>query len=445
MSNQPQTTNQFLKPYNTKRNEKGNLEISNCDLVELAAKHSTPLYVIDEVTLTNMAKDYIDAFKIYPKTKITYASKALMTSSIAKIFANLGFGFDVVSMGEIYTLLNAGIDLSKVSFNGNNKSIEEMTFAIDNSIDHFSVDNFYELEKLNEIAKKKNIIQKIHLRITPGIECHTHEYIKTGQNDSKFGFDLSMTDEAINLVLNDYKNLKLVGLHAHIGSQIFETQVFYDEVGVLLKEIKRIKDKFNIELSEINIGGGIGITYTNADEAPSIYTIAQLIKDSIEKNCEKYNLEKPILYIEPGRSLVCSAGFSLYTIGSEKNIDGIRKYIAIDGGMADNPRPSMYQAQYEAEIVNSKNCEKSEKVTVAGKFCESGDILIKDIELNSPESGDILCVYNTGAYCYSMASNYNCILKPAMVLINNGKSDVIVKRQTLEQLVQNDIILDRLK
>lgn len=445
MDNKPQTTNQYLKPFNTRRNEKGNLEVSNCDLVELAKKYSTPLYVIDEVTLLNMAHDYINAFKIYPKTKITYASKALMTSSIAKIFANLGFGFDVVSMGEIYTLLNSGIDLSKVSFNGNNKSIEEIIFAIDNKIDHFSVDNFFELEKINEIAKNKNIVQKIHLRITPGIECHTHEYIKTGQTDSKFGFDLSMIDKALELILNEYKNLKLTGLHSHIGSQIFETQVFYDEISVLLKEIKRIKDKFNIELSEINIGGGIGITYTNGDDAPNIYDIACLIKDSIETNCEKYNIEKPILYIEPGRSLVCSAGFSLYTIGSEKNIEGVRKYIALDGGMADNPRPSMYQAKYEAEIVNAKKTNEKEKVTVAGKFCESGDILIKDIELNSPKSGDVLCVYNTGAYCYSMSSNYNCILKPAMVLINNGLSDIIVKRQTLEQLVQNDVILDRLK
>ncbi len=439
------TTNQFLKPHNTKRNALGNLEISNCDLVELAKKYSTPLYVIDEITLRKMASDYIEAFKIYDKTRITYASKALMTSSIAKIFADLGFGFDVVSMGEIYTLLNAGINLKKVSFNGNNKSIEEIKFAIDNDIDHFSVDNFYELEKLNEIAKSKNKIQKIHLRITPGIECHTHEYIKTGQNDSKFGFDLTMVDCALDLILNKYKNLDLKGLHAHIGSQIFEVQVYYDVVEVLLKEIKRIKDKFAVELNEINIGGGIGITYTNSDCAPNIGEIAKLITESINENCKKYDLEKPILYIEPGRSLVCSAGFSLYTIGSEKDIKGIRKYIALDGGMADNPRPSMYQAKYEAEIANAKKDNDFEKVTVAGKFCESGDILIKDIELNSPESGDILCVYNTGAYCYSMSSNYNCILKPAMVLINNGESDIIVKRQTLEQLVQNDVILQRLK
>lgn len=437
--------NQNVKPLNTKRNEKGNLEISGCDLIDLAQEYKTPLYVIDRVTLEQMAKDYIGAFSKYEKIKMTFASKALMTTSIAKILANLGFGFDVVSIGEIYTLLKAGIDLSKTSFNGNNKSIEEIEFAIDNNIDHFSVDNFHELKILNAIAKEKNKIQKIHLRITPGIECHTHEYIQTGQLDSKFGFDLNTMDNAISLILNEYKNLKLVGLHAHIGSQIFETQVFYDEIDVLLKEIKRIKDKFNIVLDEINIGGGLGITYTNEDNPPSVFEIADVIIKSIEENSKKYDLEKPVLYIEPGRSLVCTAGVSLYTIGSEKNIEGIRKYIAIDGGMADNPRPSMYQAKYVAEIANGKKENNFEKVTVAGKFCESGDILIKDIELNSPKAGDILCVYDTGAYCYSMSSNYNRVLKPAMVLINNKKSDIIIKRQTLEQLVQNDVMPDELK
>ena len=436
--------NQKIKPITTTRNSKGNLEISGIDLTELAKKYETPLYEIDEVTLTKMANDYKEAFSKYEKTKMTFASKALMTSAIAKIFHNLGFGFDVVSKGEIYTLLNAGISLDKVSFNGNNKSIDEITFAMDNNIDHFSADNFYELEKLNEIAKAKNKIQKIHIRITPGIECHTHEYIQTGQTDSKFGFDLNMMDLAIEKILNEYKNLKLVGLHAHIGSQIFETSVYFDEVKILLEQIKRIKDKFNIELSEINIGGGLGITYTKEDNPPSVFEIADTIINSINIHCEKFGLNKPVLYIEPGRSLVCTAGFTLYTIGSSKEIKELnKKYIAVDGGMADNPRPSMYQAEYVAEIANAKTGENFEKVTVAGKFCESGDILIKDIMLNNPKQGDILCVYDTGAYCYSMSSNYNCVLKPAMVLINNGEDDIIVKRQTPEQLVQNDVIPKR--
>ena len=432
--------NQNIKPLNTKINEKGNLEISGCDLTELAKEFKTPLYVMDKNTLLKMAQDYKDAFSNYSKIKMLFASKALMTGAIAQILHKCGFGFDVVSMGEIYTLLNAKIPLDKVSFNGNNKSYEELKFALENNIDHISVDNFYELELLDKVAKEQNKIQKIHLRITPGIECHTHEYIQTGQTDSKFGFDLSMMDKAINLILNEYKNLELVGLHAHIGSQIFETQVYYDEAKIILEEIKRIKDKFNLELSEINLGGGLGITYTKEDNPPSVYEIADVVIKSINENCERLGLEKPLLYIEPGRSLVCSAGVSLYTIGSIKEIEGIRKYIAVDGGMADNPRPSMYNAKYSAEIANKKETIKNEKVTIAGKFCESGDILIKDIELNSPKTGDILCVYDTGAYCYSMSSNYNCVLKPAMVLIEDSKAKLIVKRQTLEQLVQNDVI-----
>ena len=433
--------NQNIKPLNTKVNNKGNIEISGCDLVELVEKYSTPLYVMDRVTLEKMANDYKQAFSNYKNTRMMYASKALMTSAIASIFYKLGFGFDVVSLGEMYILKNAGIDLSHATFNGNNKGCDELEYAVLNNIARVSVDNFYELELLDNIAKKMNKVQKILLRITPGIECHTHEYIQTGQLDSKFGFDLHMIDEAIDLIQKQYKNLDLKGLHAHVGSQIFETKIFEDEIEVLLKEIRRIKDKFNIGLNEINIGGGLGITYVESDTPPDVYEIAEVTIKAIEKYCALYELNEPILYIEPGRSLVATAGVTLYTIGASKNIEGIRKYISVDGGMADNPRPSMYCAEYYAEIANKKEGYNPEKVTVAGKFCESGDILIKDIELNSPKAGDTLCLYATGAYCYSMSSNYNGVLKPAMVLINEGKSDIIVRRQTLQQLVENDVVL----
>ena len=433
--------NQNIKPLNTLINKNGNLEISGCDVVELAKTYSTPLYVIDKDTLVNMALDYKKAFNSYKKIKMMYASKALMTGSIAKILHGLNFGFDVVSKGEMYILKHAGIDLSHATFNGNNKSKEEIEYALENNIARISVDNFYELEILNEIAKKQNKIQKILLRINPHIECHTHEYIKTGQLDSKFGIDLADIKQAVALILNKYKNVELKGFHSHVGSQIFEPKVFEDEIEVLLKEIKEIDDEFNLTLEEINIGGGLGVTYTTADCPPDVYKIAEIIIKAIEKNCKKYNIEEPTLLIEPGRSLVSTAGVTLYTIGSSKNIKGIRKYISVDGGMADNPRPSMYQAKYSAEIANAKEKNEPKLVTVAGKFCESGDILIKDIELNSPKEGDILCVYNTGAYCYSMSSNYNSAPKCEMVLIDKGKADIIVKRQTLEELIQNDIIL----
>ena len=436
----PNTINQNIKPFNTKRNEKGNLEISGCDAVELAKKYGTPLYVMDEVTLRKIAREYKDAFSSYKKVNMMYASKALMTSQIAKILHEEGFGFDVVSGGEIFTIHNAKADMNYATFNGNNKTYDEIELALNLNVGRISVDNFYEIKLLDEIAKKKNKVQKILLRITPGIECHTHEYIQTGHLDSKFGFDLTQIDEAVNLIKNECKNLEIKGLHAHIGSQIFETQVYYDEIGVLIKELKRINEVHNLNLDEMNIGGGLGITYTNEDCPPSVYELAGVILKSIKENCAKYNFDEPVLYIEPGRSIVGTSGVTLYTIGSYKQVPKGRKYIAVDGGMADNPRPSMYGAKYVAEIANKKENENFEKVTVAGRFCESGDILIKDIELNSPETGDILCVYNTGAYGYSMSSNYNRVLKPAMVLVNNSQSDIIIKRETYEQLVQNDVL-----
>ena len=436
----PNTINQNIKPFNTKRNQQGNLEISGCDTVSLAKKYGTPLYVMDEVTLRKIAREYKDAFSSYKKVNMMYASKALMTSQIAKILHEEGFGFDVVSGGEIFTVHNANVDMNYATFNGNNKTSDEIELALNLNVGRISVDNFYEIKLLDEIAKKKNKIQKILLRITPGIECHTHEYIQTGHLDSKFGFDLTQIDEAVNLIKNECKNLEIKGLHAHIGSQIFETQVYYDEIGVLIKELKRINEVHNLNLDEMNIGGGLGITYTSEDCPPSVYELADVILKSIKENCAKYNFDEPVLYIEPGRSIVGTSGVTLYTIGSYKQVPKGRKYIAVDGGMADNPRPSMYGAKYLAEIANKKENETFEKVTVAGRFCESGDILIKDIELNSPETGDILCVYNTGAYGYSMSSNYNRVLKPAMVLVNCGQSDIIIKRETYEQLVQNDVL-----
>ena len=436
----PNTINQNIKPFNTKRNEKGNLEISGCDMVSLAKEYGTPLYVMDEVTLRKIAREYKDAFSSYKKVNMMYASKALMTSQIAKILHEEGFGFDVVSGGEIFTIHNAKVDMNYATFNGNNKTYDEIELALNLNVGRISVDNFYEIKLLDEIAKKKNKVKKILLRITPGIECHTHEYIQTGHLDSKFGFDLTQIDEAVNLIKNECKNLEIKGLHAHIGSQIFETQVYYDEIGVLIKELKRINEVHNLNLDEMNIGGGLGITYTNEDCPPSVYELADVILKSIKENCAKYNFDEPVLYIEPGRSIVGTSGVTLYTIGSYKQVPKGRKYIAVDGGMADNPRPSMYGAKYVAEIANKKENENFEKVTVAGRFCESGDILIKDIELNSPETGDILCIYNTGAYGYSMSSNYNRVLKPAMVLVNNSQSDIIIKRETYEQLVQNDVL-----
>ncbi len=437
--------NQNIKPSTLKINDNGNLELGGCDLAELADKYATPLYVLDETTLRGVMRQYKDAFKNYPNINMMYASKALMTTTVAKIAAEEGFGFDVVSGGEIYTVYKSGADMSKTLFNGNNKSVEELIMALDLGVGRISVDNFLELSLLNEIAKSKDKTVDILLRITPGIECHTHEYIQTGHLDSKFGFDLTQLDEAIDLIIDEYKNLNLKGLHAHIGSQIFELKVYFDEVGVIYKEIKRIKDKYGIELSEINLGGGLGIKYTDEDVPPSTYDIAEVIISSVEKHAKEFNLHEPKIYIEPGRSIVGTAGVTLYTVGSSKQVPQGKKYVAVDGGMADNPRPSMYQAVYSADVVNKPDFEDKEIVTIAGRYCESGDILIKDIELPALEAGDVICVYNTGAYGYSMSSNYNRVLKPAMVLVNNSQSDIIVERETYDRLIGLDCIPERLK
>ena len=310
--------NQNLKPITFERKgANNNIHIGGCDLAELASKYGTPLYIIDEATLRGICRDYRNAFKNYPNIKMLYASKALCNLAVARIIEEEGFGFDTVSSGEIYTVYKAGVDMSKVLFNGNNKSKKEIESALNCNIGRFSVDNFYEAEILNDIAAKKNKTADILLRITPGIECHTHEYIQTGQIDSKFGFDLSQVDEIITLIINKYKNLNLKGIHAHIGSQIFELKSFEDEIEILINELERINKKFGLKLKEINIGGGIGVKYTQKDAPPDIKDLAQVITDSMDRHSEK----DLTIFLEPGRSIISTAGVTLYTVGSSKTID----------------------------------------------------------------------------------------------------------------------------
>ena len=441
----PASTNQLLTPITTTVNQDGHLSIGGCDLVELVQKYATPLYVFDEETIRAVCRDYKKAFSSYEKVNMMYASKALCSLATSALIASEGFGFDVVSGGEIYTVYKAGVDMSKVLFNGNNKSVDELLLALDVGVGRISVDNFFELSLLDELAASKNKTVDILLRITPGIECHTHEYIQTGHLDSKFGFDLTQIDEAVDLVLNQYKNLKLHGLHAHIGSQIFETKVYHDEIEILVKELARLDKKFGLKLDEINIGGGLGVKYTKSDVPPSTFEIADVILKSLNASIEKYGIEPPTLFLEPGRSIISTAGVTLYTLGSSKQVPNGKKYFAVDGGMADNARPSMYGAEYLAGVANKPDSELSQNVTIAGRFCESGDILIKNIKLPELEEGDILCVFNTGAYNYSMASNYNRVQKPAAVLVNNSQSDIIINRETLDDLISKDIIPDRLR
>ncbi len=439
------STNQNQRPITTEVNTDGNLQIGGCDLVNLADKYGTPLYVLDEATIRAICNDYKKAFQAYPKTNIMYASKALCTMAVSKILDSEGLGFDTVSGGEIYTVYKAGVKMDKVLFNGNNKSYEELELALDLGVGRISVDNFYELALLNTIAQSKGIDVDILLRITPGIECHTHEYIQTGHLDSKFGFDLTQVDEAVELIVGEYTSLKLHGLHAHIGSQIFETSIYADEIEIMCREIARLNKKFNLDLDEINIGGGLGVKYTKDDVPPSVYEVGEIIINKLNECIEKYSIKQPALFLEPGRSIISTAGVTLYTVGSSKQVPNGKKYVSVDGGMADNPRPSLYEAEYFAQIANKKGTQESEKVTICGRFCESGDILIKDVTLPIMDEGDILCVYNTGAYNYSMASNYNRVPRAEMVLVNNSESEVIVKRETFDDLIVRDSIPDRLK
>lgn len=438
------TINQSIMPKTARINENNHLEIGGCDTVELVKQYGTPLYVYDEETIRTCCRQYKEAFSAYGNVSILYASKAFMTRTICRIMDEEGLGLDVVSGGEIYTAANSSFPMEKCYFNGNNKTVGELEFALYTKVGRITVDNFYELDLLDKVAKSKNTQVDILLRITPGIECHTHEYIQTGHLDSKFGFDLSQLDQALTLIKTEYKNLNLKGLHAHIGSQIFEKQVYSDVVSIVMGQLANIKLKYALTLEEINVGGGLGVKHNEDDDPPSIYEIADVIIKSLKENLDKYDLPHPKLIIEPGRSLICNSGVTLYSVGSQKQVPEGRKYIAIDGGMADNPRPSMYQAKYKAIVANKANNAPEEVVTIAGRFCESGDILIKDINLPKTEPGDVICIFATGSYNYSMSSQYNRVPRPAAIIVQNGQSDVIIKRESYQDLISFDQIPERL-
>ena len=422
----------------------GNMSIKNNTLyiggiscVDLANKYSTPLYVFDEDLIRENCREYRKYFKVEENNnKVAYAGKAFLTLYMCNLIKEENLCLDVVSGGELYTAHKANFPMENILFHGNNKTIDEIKMGIELGVGRFVVDNFYELDIIEEICKGKNKIQEIYFRITPGIEAHTHDYIKTGQIDSKFGFALINGDlyEAIEK-LSEYKNIKLVGLHAHIGSQIFDIEPFMDEVDIMIDLIKEIKDKFDIDL-----GGGIGVYYTKEDKPKTIKEFCEAIINRAEIKCKEIGIEIPTLIIEPGRSISANAGSTLYTIGSIKDIKNVRTYVSVDGGMTDNIRPSLYKAGYECSIVNKMKYEKVNNVTVAGKCCESGDILITHANIMDIESGDILITASTGAYGYSMASNYNKIPKPAVVMVSNGESNLVCKRQTYDELLELELI-----
>ena len=420
----------------TADSQNGCLIIGQCNTVELANKYGTPIYLIDKETFRSKCLEYINSLKkYYQNFEVLYAAKAFACKRIFKIANELNVGLDVVSGGELHTAIHSGFNVNKIYFHGNNKSPKEIELAVKHSINSIICDNFYELENLISLGKKlqKNI--NIMLRLTPGIECHTHEYIKTGHLDSKFGFDLVELDNVLSIIKKE-KNLTLKGYHAHIGSQIFEIAPFLDTVDILLEKFKHTKNKFDIELSELNIGGGIGISYTSKDDPVTIEDWAKAVSKRITEKCNELSLNLPKLICEPGRSLIANSGVTLYKVGAIKQVPEGRKYVSVDGGMADNPRPITYQAEYTAVIANKISEKPAEKVTIAGKYCESGDILIKDISLPKVDSGDIIAVLSTGAYNYSMSSNYNLSPRPACILVNEGHSEVIIESENYDDLIK---------
>ncbi len=419
-------------------NESGILEFDQCSILNLTKKYGTPCYVFSENIIRKKCQEYVNIFsKRNVDFEILYAGKAFLVKAICNILKEEGLSLDISSGGELYTALSAGFPPDKIFFHGNNKSHEEIEFAIKEKIGTMMVDNEYELELIDQIAKKLKSKIEIMLRVTPGIDTHTHKYIQTGQVDSKFGIDISKVPDFIKKVLSK-EHINYSGLHCHLGSQIFDLSPYVLAIKELVKLIRKIKNIEGIDTPNLNLGGGLGVKYLGSDLPPSIENFVNLIVDNVENEVRKNNLIMPKILIEPGRSIVAEAGITLYTIGTIKEIPGIRKYLIVDGGMADNPRPILYQAKYEAVLVNKINKQPEEIVTIAGKCCESGDILIKDLNLPSASTGDLLVVFTTGAYHYSMSSNYNRLPRPAVVLVNQGKDDVIVKKETYTDIVRND-------
>ena len=425
-------------------NEKGHLTIGGCDTVELAKKYGTPLYVLDENVIRSTCKAYVDSFKRHYDGKglALYASKALSCKALCEIAKEENMGLDVVSGGELYTALKAGFPVENIHFHGNNKTYDEICFAVDSNIGKIVVDNLTELETLDKICGEKGKVQKISMRIKPGVDAHTHNFIRTGQIDSKFGFALE-TGEAMNAVKEaiELKNVDLCELHCHIGSQIFDIDPFVTAAEIMMDFIGAIKNETGHVVTELNLGGGFGIKYTDNDNPTAYDNYMNSVSKAVHAKAEQYGLPVPFVYIEPGRSIVGEAGITLYTVGAVKTIPDVRTYVSIDGGMCDNIRYALYQSEYTVVTANKADKEADTVVTIAGKCCESGDLIQENTKIAKAEPGDTIAVLSTGAYNYSMASNYNRIPKPPIVLVNNGTDKLIVKRESYEDLIKNDLDL----
>ncbi len=432
-----------MRPWEkTEINERGNMTFAGCDLVELAKEYGTPLYVLDEQAVRKVCRGFVGCFeRTGAKGRVYYASKALSTTAIYKIAAQEGLGADVVSGGELYTALSAGFPAENIELHGNNKTLPEIEMALRAGVHALVVDSHEEIGLIDSAAASLGVTACVSLRVKPGVEAHTHEYVMTGIDDCKFGLGID-DGEALRAVreIAGCKNLKLVGLHCHIGSQIFELEPFLIAADRMVEFAASVRETCGIAVEEINMGGGYGIMYTEADAPMEPYDYLEQLLTRLLARCKEAGLDGMRFAVEPGRSIVGEAGLTLYTVGTVKHIPNVRTYVSVDGGMGDNPRQILYGSLYTARLANKPNEPVVESVAVAGRFCESGDILIKEAPLPRCEAGDTLAVFSTGAYNYAMASNYNRVPIPAMVLCREGESALIVRRQTYEQLVENDLV-----
>ncbi len=423
-------------------NERGHLTFAGRDTVELAAKYGTPLYLMDEDKIRARVREYKTAMqKYFPAGSVPeFASKAFCCKQIYRIMAEEGIDIDVVSPGEIYTAAAAGFPMENSFFHGNNKTDGDIAFAIDNKVGYFVVDNLDELEALNRIAGEKGVNQKILLRVTPGIDPHTHKKISTGSVESKFGIAIE-TDQAFSAtraVLN-LKNVTLCGFHCHIGSQIFESEPFATALEIMLDFIKSVKEKLGFNTDMLNLGGGFGVRYTESDPKISYTEKIREVANSLNKQCAALGLNTPKILTEPGRSLVADAGITLYTVGSVKEIAGYKNYVSVDGGMTDNPRYTLYESPYTVILASNADKKCDFTADIAGRCCESGDLIGEGFNLPKPKRGDILAVLTTGAYNYSMASNYNRIARPPVVMLNSERDYIAVKRESLSDICSLDV------
>ncbi|WP_096201046.1 diaminopimelate decarboxylase [Bacillus sp. FJAT-45350] len=424
----------------SKINELGHLEIGSVDTVKLANEFGTPLFVYDVELIRERAHQFQEAFKKQGViAQVAYASKAFSCIAMIELVDDLGLSLDVVSGGELYTAVAAKFPMERIHFHGNNKSKEEIDFAVEAGIGCFVVDNFYELDLLEQASERHQKKISVLLRTTPGVEAHTHDYISTGQEDSKFGFDLlsGQVDKAIKRI-QDKEQFELLGLHCHIGSQIFETTGFVMAVEKIFTHVKKWKEELNYIPKVLNLGGGFGIRYIEGDKPLPVSDYVNATIDAVKEQSNQLGIDVPEIWIEPGRSLVGDAGTTLYTVGSEKEIPEVRHYLSVDGGMSDNLRPALYQAEYEGILANRALDEADSKFSIAGKCCESGDMLIWDLPLPKAKHEDILAVFCTGAYGYSMANNYNRIPRPAVVFVENGTAKLAIQRESYEDLLRLD-------